>query len=283
MLHALSRALRPWIPLVALVFVAGCTNDDDDANIEGPDFPTGPGRIYNVESVEFNTVDGVSISASYGKIPGAGPHAVVILVHQIGVPEARQEWLSSGVFEALLEGGYNVLALDLRGHGDSSLPADGRPQDVLLVEDLEDMHLEVRGAVTWLLTQASADRARMGVIGNSIGGNVAYVSMGAFPEILQAGIALSPGFWDDDLQPLVIGSGIDPFTPHSILYVVGEDDQISLSETEALSYAGFASALASVTENPSLQVFTGVSSHGLDLLQSPETLQLILDWLQTHL
>ena len=64
---------------------------------------------------------------------------------------------------------------------------------------------------------------------------------------------------------------------------MGDDDQIPLSETDALSYAGFASALASVTEIPSLQVFTGVSSHGLDLLQSPETLQLILDWLQTHL
>ena len=108
MLHVLSRALRPWIPLVALVFVAGCTDDDDDANIEGPDFPTGPGRIYNVESVQFNTVDGVSVSASFGKIPGSGSHAVVILVHEVGVPEAHQEWLSSGVFEALLEGGYNV-------------------------------------------------------------------------------------------------------------------------------------------------------------------------------
>jgi hypothetical protein len=63
---------------------------------------------------------------------------------------------------------------------------------------------------------------------------------------------------------------------------VGEDDQISLSETEALSYAGFASALASVTESPSLQVLTGVSSHGLALLQSPNTLRFILDWLQGH-
>ncbi len=283
MLHALSRALRPWIPLVTLVFIAGCTDDDDDANFEGPDFPTGPGRIYSVQAVDFNTVDGVSVTASYGRIPVSGSHPVVILVHQVGIAEAHQEWLSSGVFEALLEEGYNVLALDLRGHGGSSLPADGRANNVLLVEDLEDMHLEVRGAVTWLRTQSSADNARMAVVGNSIGGNVAYVSMGAFPEDLQAGIALSPGFWDEELQPLVIGSGIEPFTPHSILYVVGEDDLVPISETEALSYAGFASELALVTDNPSLQVFTGVSSHGLALLQAPETLRLILDWLQTHL
>jgi hypothetical protein len=107
--------------------------------------------------------------------------------------------------------------------------------------------------------------------------------MGAFPEDLQAGIALSPGFWDEELQPLVIGSGIEPFKPHSILYVVGEEDLVPLSDTDTLDYPGFASLLASVTDDPSLQVFTGVSSHGLALLQAPETLRLILDWLQTHL
>ncbi|HJP33751.1 MAG TPA: alpha/beta fold hydrolase [Candidatus Latescibacteria bacterium] len=282
MLHSLSRSLRLWTPLTAFVLIVGCADEDDSVTIDGPDYPTGPGVLYNIESVTFNTIDDVSVSASYGRLPGAGSEAVVILVHEVGIALAHQEWLVSGLFEALLEGGYNVLALDLRGHGGSSLPADGRTQDVLLVTDLEDMHLEVRAAVTWLRTQQSADNARIAVIGNGIGGNIAYVSMGAFPEDLQAGIALSPGFWDDTLQPLVIGTGIEPFSPHSMLYVVGENDLIPVSDTESISYAGFASALASVTTNPSLQVFTGDASHGLALLQSPATLQLILEWLQTH-
>ncbi len=280
---ALSRALRSWLPLVALAFVVACADDGDDVNVSGPDFPAGPGRVYNVESVVFSTVDGVFVSASYGKVASTGSHPAVILVHEVGVAAARQEWLSSLVFEALLESGYNVLALDLRGHGGSGLPADGRAQNVLLVTDLEDMYLEVRAAITWLRTQTSTDNARIGVVGNGIGGNIAYVSMGAFPEDLQAGIALSPGFWDQELQPLVVGGGIVPFAPHSMLYVVGETDQVSLSETETLSYAGFSSALASRTVDPSLQVFTGVSNHGLELLDSPETLRLILEWLQAHL
>jgi len=266
------------------VVVAGCSEDDDNVTLAGPDFPTGPGRFYNVETVSFATVDAVSVSASYGRLPGAAAHPVVILVHEVGsTAAAHQEWLSSGVFEELLEGGYNVLALDLRGHGSSTLPDDGRDQAVLLVTDLEDMHLEVRAAVTWLRTQTSADNARIAVIGNGIGGNIAYVSMGAFPEDLQAGVALSPGFWDQELQPLVIGGGITPFAPHSMLYVVGESDLVALSETDSLSYAGFARVLASETVNPSLQVFSGDSNHGLALLQSPTTLQLILEWLQTHL
>ena len=282
MQHALFRVLRSWIPLV-LIVVVGCSDNDDDTSVDGPDFPTGPGRVYNVESVSFNTVDGVSVSASYGKVADVGSFPAVILVHEVGTAAARQEWLSSQVFEELLESGYNVLALDLRGHGGTSLPLDGREQDVLLVTDLESMHLEVRAAISWLRTQTSTDNARMGVVGNGIGGNIAYVSMGAFPDDLQAGIALSPGFWDQELQPLVVGGGIVPFSPHSMLYVVDETDQVVLSETETLSYAGFSSALASITTDPSLKVFTGVDSHGLGLLESPDTLRLMLEWLQDHL
>jgi dienelactone hydrolase len=284
MQQALRPALRSWIPLLAMVLLVGCSDDDNGVNIQGPDLPIGPGRIYDVESVFFPTIDGVSIAASYGRVPGVSSRGAVMLVHEVGVAAAHQEWLSSGVFEALLENGYDVLALDLRGHGGSSLPADGRTQDVLLVEDLEAMHLDVRGAVTWLRAQPQVDNARIAVIGNGVGGNVAYVSMGAFPDDLQAGVALSPGFWDtDDLSFLVVGAGIAPFAPHDMLYLVGENDEVSINDTQSLSFSGFASALASLTADPSLVQFEGVSNHGLELLQSPVTLQLILEWLQTHL
>ena len=283
MQQALRPALRSWIPLLAMVLLVGCSDDDNGVNIQGPDLPIGPGRIYDVESVFFPTIDGVSIAASYGRVPGVSSRGAVMLVHEVGVAAAHQEWLFSGVFEALLENGYDVLALDLRGHGGSSLPADGRTQDVLLVEDLEAMHLDVRGAVTWLRAQPQVDNARIAVIGNGIGGNVAYVSMGAFPDDLQAGVALSPGFWDPNGFSLVVGAGIAPFAPHDMLYLVGESDEFSISDTQSLSYSAFARFLASLTADPSFEQIEGVSNHGLELLQSPVTLQLILEWLQTHL
>lgn len=279
----LSRRFYGWGCVAAVAALLGCAGDDGvDVDLSGPDYPTGPGRVYALNQVSFRTADDVPVSAWFGRVSGAGAHPTVILVHEVGTATGSQEWLLSGVFEDLLTTGYNALAIDLRGHGGTPLPADGRPQNVLLVSDLEDMHLEVRAAIGWLRTQPTADPARVAVMGNGIGGNIAYVSTGAFPDDVDAAVALSPGFWNQDFQPLVIGEGIVPFAPHSVLYLVGADDFGFLNQT-ALSYAGFATALASLTTNPQLRVFDGVSNHGLDLLESPEVLPLILDWLRVHL
>ena len=230
----------------------------------------------------FPTIDEVTVSAFYGSGPGSVPRPTVILVHEVGNPAGAQEWLFTQLFEAMLESGYNVLAVDLRGSGETPLPDDGREDAVLLFSDLEDMHLEVRAAITWLRNQPSADNARLGVIGSGIGGNVAFVSMGAFPEDLRVGVALSPGLWTADLEPLVVGDGIDSFAPHSILYVAGAEDFGVINEA-VISFSDYAQALASVTQDPGILVVPDVADHGVDLLNTPGATELILDWLQAHL
>lgn len=262
----------------------GCGSDDDGGGSAlAPDFPTGPGRLYAYEAT-FSSVDGVRVAGIYGPVPGPGPHPVVILVHEIGnALNGRDEWLQPGaLFHTLLENGYSALAIDLRGHGNTLWPQD-RSQPQLLLTDLEDMHLDVRAAISWLRNQDSVDGGRIAVIGNGIGGNIAYVSMGAFPNDLQAGVALSPGLWDpQSFEPLAVGAGINPFAPHNMLYLVGSNDVGVLNQTE-LSYQEFAASLASRTRDPGMAVFDGVAIHGIDLLASPVSVQLILDWLQTHL
>ena len=87
------------------------------------------------------------------------------------------------------------------------LPDDGRESPFLTLEDLDDFHLDVRAALTWLRNEPSVDISRVAVVGAGVGGNVAYVSIGAFPDDLRAGVAVSPGLWDTLLQPLVVGLG----------------------------------------------------------------------------
>lgn len=274
-------------PLVSWL-AAGCSPEEENVTIEGPGYPTGPGIVYPVKDVSFTTVDSVEISARYGHPAAPGPNPVVILVHDIGEISSLiggLEWLVAGLFERLLAEGYSPLAIDLRGHGNTPYPNDGRPQQVLLVSDLGNFHLDVRAALNWLKTEPSADIARVAIVGTGVGGNVAYVSMGAFPEDLQAGVALSPGIFDPGtLEPLAVGAEVENFAPHSMMFLVAENDTRQISEDQVLSYAAFASALNDFTDDPkNLVVYEGQDAHGLALLENPDVVDALLSWLEQNL
>lgn len=67
------------------------------------------------ETVSFRSQDGIALKAWW--LPADGnPRATVIIAH--GVDHTRQVMLSRASF--LVHGGYNVLAVDLRGHGESA-------------------------------------------------------------------------------------------------------------------------------------------------------------------
>ena len=280
--------LRQLLVPIAFWLAAGCATRNDDITIEGPGFPTGPGIVFPVKDITFPTVDSVEVSARYGHSTGPGPNPVVILVHDIGEISTfigGLEWLVAGLFERLLEEGYSPLAIDLRGHGNTPYPDDGRPNQALLVSDIGNFHLDVRAALNWLKSEPSADIARVAIVGTGVGGNVAWVSMGAFPDDLQAGVALSPGvFHPTTLEPLAVGAEMENFSPHSMMFLVAENDIRQFSEDQVLSYAAFASVLNDFTDDPkNLVVYPGQEAHGLDLLQNPKVVDDLLSWLEEHL
>jgi pimeloyl-ACP methyl ester carboxylesterase len=64
------------------------------------------------------------VTLSYDDIPAMGePRGTVLLVHGFASNRA-ENWKRLGWFSALERGGYRVLALDLRGHGESEKPHD---------------------------------------------------------------------------------------------------------------------------------------------------------------
>jgi pimeloyl-ACP methyl ester carboxylesterase len=263
------------------IAIAGCSDDDPGLQITGPEVPTGQGRVYPITEVSFAANDGVEVSALFGALSGGQALPVVILLHDLGGDKG--DWLSStSAYVELLERNYAVLAIDMRGHGDTPLPED---RQVLQLADLENSFLDVHAALTWLQSQSGVDPNRVAVIGSGSGANVAYVSLGVFPEQIRTGISLSPGLWEaSSLEPLLVGDGIDPFGPRSILFMVGEGDQLQGPDI-SLSYADFARSLEALTAEPKdLRVFQNSADHGFELLNNvPEALDLLFLWLENNL
>ena len=276
----MSKILCRWVWLLA-VGVVGCSDSEEELQIVGPDLPEGPGRVYPISAVSFPSNDGVEVSALFGTAESDELLPVVILLHDLG--GNKSDWLNNtGTYVALLERGYAVLALDMRGHGDTPLP-DNRL--VLELIDLELSFLDVHAALIWLQSQDKVDVSRIAVVGSGSGGNVAYVSSGIFPEQIKTSVSLSPGLWGaSSLEPLVIGTGLESFGPRSILFIAGDQDQIQAGDV-ILSYADFARSLEALTDEPKeLRIFPDSAHHGFALLDKvPEAQDLFFLWLEENL
>ena len=276
--------------LVLLMAAAlwSCGGEDDNGpEILGPDVPKaeqGEGEIFTVRQVSFPTVDSVEVSALFGVVDGDEARPVIILVHE--VDESKEEWLrSTSLFSDLLKRGHHVLAIDLRGHGTTLLPEDSEP---LTWEGFQLSFLDVGAALTWLRGQGTAvDAARVAVVGTGVGANVAYVSMGVFPSQIKAAVCLSPGAWagSDPIVPIVIGEGLTNFRPHSILFMVGEKDILTLANGVELSFLDFSFFLSEQTAGPSnVFVLRGSEDHGLAILnENPAASEFFFSWLKEQL
>ena len=276
----MNKILCRWVWLLA-IGVVGCSDSEEELQIVGPELPQGPGRAYPISAVSFSSIDSVEVSALFGTAQADELLPVVILLHDLG--GNKSDWLSAtDTYVALLERGYAVLAIDMRGHGQTPLPDARR---VLELIDLELSFLDVHAALVWLQSQSKVDVSRIAVVGTGSGGNVAYVSSGRMPELIKTGVSLSPGLWGAaSLEPLVIGAGLEPFGPRSMLFMAGDQDQIQAGDV-ILSYAEFARSLEAQTAEPKdLRVFTDSADHGFALLDNvPEAQDLFFLWLEENL
>ena len=167
---------RLSIYALILVFLFGCggkanTAADQEnsppAN-EGRDIPVAwkIGEAAPIEDVSFTTSDGIEIAASYrpaagepsGKVPGL-----------ICIPMLSRTRSDYDDFTKLLsEIGIASIAIDVRGHGDSTM--DGRIRFSRFTEkDWNECTKDVNAAMGWLRKRGDVDERYIGVIGASIG------------------------------------------------------------------------------------------------------------------
>src|SRR5258708_6035053 len=127
--------------------------------------PTAPGLAQAPSSADrFATANGLRLHYLEWGDP---PRPAMILLHGI----ARHAHTFDHVAPAFARG-YHVIALDMRGHGDSAWSPEGAYLVQDYVKDLEALvaELHLRGVT---------------LLGNSTGGRVAQVFAGLHPELVE--------------------------------------------------------------------------------------------------
>jgi pimeloyl-ACP methyl ester carboxylesterase len=131
------------------------------------------------EEVRFQSLDGIDLSGWY--IPSKN-RAVVILVHSVGGNRVQMRHYA----RALVESGYGILLFDLRAHARS----EGTVSTFGWLEAND-----LVGAVHFLKTRPEIDPDRIGVLGVSLGAQIALRGAAISPDIRAV--------WADGPLPIV--------------------------------------------------------------------------------
>lgn len=213
--------------------------------------------------VRLETADGVTLAGLYCRGSGRGPAA--LLLHMM--PATKESW--QALTPQLLRFGWTILAIDLRGHG-QSVNGPGRTRlDYKLFEDADHqakIH-DVEAAMKWLADRAGVPASRMALVGASIGANLAIAYAAAHPEV-PAVAALSPGL---DYRGVTTPDKVGRFRPEQALL-------LAASAEDELSFATIGE-LAKLKPDAVVKKFHG-AGHGTGILESqPKFLVELAGWL----
>lgn len=140
---------------------------------------TSHNNIKVVKKITLKTKDGINIVGNF--YPIEDKRYGVILLHMLG--RDKNSW---GEFpDKLNANGYNVLALDLRGHGESDLNWQNFSDN-----DFNNMILDVKAGYDFLINKGAK---KIFVIGASIGANTVINFAAEYPSISGI-VSLSPSF-----------------------------------------------------------------------------------------
>ncbi len=166
----MQRALLSAVFLAALPLAA--TSSQSTVPTVASGIGAAPARVARVEdkgdAAEIATKDGLRLKASYFQPKASGqPAPGAILVHDSGASRAQLFELA----ERLSKSGFAVLAIDLRGHGDSATKeqtwqeldaAEQKSLWALAVRDLE-------AASQWMHDRKEVEGTNLNVIGYRAG------------------------------------------------------------------------------------------------------------------
>jgi len=164
----------------------------------------------------IDTFDLVKLHASFD-IPSGVPAPIpaVMLLHGYG--ENRAVW--DGFKKELLARGWAVMAVDLRGHGESRTKNN---QIVTATNDWRtnphEFPLDLDAALTWLKTQTRINSNKIAVIGVDVGANLALIASGKYRQVKTV-VAVNPNLTEGQQ----LAGGAQDYKPRSALILALND------------------------------------------------------------
>lgn len=209
--------------------------------------PVGP-----LPSGTATTQDGQTIA--YQMYAGKAGSPAIILIHQLR--RTRTDWDS--VAKWLQKTGYTVIVPDLRGHGQST-----GNLETFTPEDYNKMTNDI-AAMKSVLENQGANVKRLGIIGASIGANIAYNYAVQDPDVKTV-VLLSPGL---EYRGIIIDTTIlgRPF-----LVVASQDDNYSAATAQEFR----------MNTNANIKMYED-AGHGTNMFSQKDLAPTILSWLQQN-
>lgn len=230
------------------------------------------------QAVELKTVDGWTLKAVFE--PSTPGKLTLVLLH--GTGQRKEDW--KRLAYPLTRAGYGVLAVDLRGHGESRTSPTGEviqswkklKATARADNDFVDMSRDAEAAVAWLAGQGVPEDT-IGFVGAEVGGSVA-ARYAATHQKVPLVVMLSPGMkWQEVLTINALRAMKRPATakPVSLMLVWSEADKTSSKEAPIM----FGFAKGAVGERNATQVVVP-QERGTRMLKAQRALVgQIIDWL----
>lgn len=218
-----------------------------------------------MEPVVYKTLDSVLIRADY--YPGTSTKGAILL-HMM--PMTKSSWRDFAPF--LVKEGYHVLAIDLRGHGESDGGPDGYRQ--FTDRQHEGSAHDIAAALDFL-KQRGVDVARLTLIGASIGANLVVAFMALHHEV-KSGVLLSAGTKYRGVDALTAIRDMVP--TQRLFFAFSKDDVGSYGSNFDMNRELMAALDREVSRKSVIYEHAG---HGTNMFgkEGPDLAEEIVDWL----
>lgn len=206
------------------------------------------------ERVTFKTPDFVTIVGDWN-LPQDAEKAVLLL-HMM--PATRQSF--EPLTKELNKAGFATLAIDLRGHGEST-DLNGKKLDYKLFKETDHQasRLDVDASINFLKIKGFAEE-NIGFVGASIGANLALDALYRY-KYTQKAVLLSPGLDYRGVKTESAMKGLNP--SQKVWLVAAQGDEYSADSSRELQQTR--------KEGTKITIFKS-EDHGTDLFQSEPTL-----------